>query len=221
MSVTLITISFWLSICLVEFQCYLHRHKTIYRKSFVLNDDEVARVGIKEELTTRDDYLESSFYKLSLSGHDLTPLKPAVVQEKLRELEADASEKSGASYLGEGCKGLYTCRIGGLPLFTSGNRIDEKCSAEKLVFDSVCDEEHVTIHEDESFSCIRSGIRVGTVSCLAESGLTQFVVDRKFLRFISLNEPWPIESQPENVWGTEGQYRSWNHHELDGKPLSY
>ena len=31
-------------------------------------DDEVARPNIKEELTTRDDYLDSRFRRLSSSG---------------------------------------------------------------------------------------------------------------------------------------------------------
>lgn len=31
---------------------------------------------MKQELTTRDDYLATRFTKLSASGHDLTPLTP-------------------------------------------------------------------------------------------------------------------------------------------------
>ena len=37
-------------------------------------DDEVARPNIKEELTTRDEYLDTRFKRLSSSGHDLTPI---------------------------------------------------------------------------------------------------------------------------------------------------
>lgn len=36
-------------------------------------DDEVARFGIKTELTTREEYLSNTFVRLSESGHDVTP----------------------------------------------------------------------------------------------------------------------------------------------------
>ena len=44
------------------------------------------------------------------------------------------------------------------------------------------------------------------------------------LLFLSLDFIWPVESLPENYWGTEGQYRSWGTetpHELFSRPLSY
>jgi hypothetical protein len=46
-------------------------------------DDEIARAGIKEELTTRDEYLDSKFVRLSSSGHDLTPMTAEALQTAL------------------------------------------------------------------------------------------------------------------------------------------
>ena len=83
-------------------------------------DDEIARPGCKVDLTAReDDYLSSRFTKLSASGHDLTPLLSEEMIVREDEAEAEA-ETEGSTYLGSGLKGVYVCRMGGLPLFSSG-----------------------------------------------------------------------------------------------------
>ena len=48
----------------------LNRRKTTTR----LFDDETQRPGIKDDLTTRDEYLESRFIGLSSSNYDITAM---------------------------------------------------------------------------------------------------------------------------------------------------
>ena len=55
-------------------QPFTYRPRTFVLRSFLRMDDEVARPNIKEELTTRDEYLDTKFKRLSSSGHDLTPI---------------------------------------------------------------------------------------------------------------------------------------------------
>lgn len=50
------------------------RPRSFVLRSFLRMDDEVARPNIKEELTTREEYLDTRFKRLSSSGHDLTPI---------------------------------------------------------------------------------------------------------------------------------------------------
>jgi hypothetical protein len=72
-------------------------------------DDETARYGIKVELTTRDDYLESRFKKLSPSGHDLTELtneEVVVYGIRLNEFYLKLPQRVEI-YSGEGRKGIY------------------------------------------------------------------------------------------------------------------
>lgn len=56
-------------------------------------------------------------------------------------------------------------------------------------------------------------------------GNVMYVVEEEHVCFLSVDTPWPVECQPENFWGTEGQYRSWGtergSHELSARPLSY
>lgn len=105
--------------------------------------------------------------------------------------------------------------IGGLPLFSSGMRIDDSCSSLCLRFAEPCDESHIS-HDDKGvIRCVRSGIIIGK----KEGNI--FTVNSRLLRFHSIDEKWPVESQPENYWGSEGQYRAWNMHEMSNKPLSY
>ena len=78
-------------------------------------DDEIARPGCKLDLTTRDEYLESRFTKLSLSGHDLTPMI-RWTSDELDEDNKNIAEElkltqaryiNSPEYLGVGEKGLY------------------------------------------------------------------------------------------------------------------
>lgn len=178
-------------------------------------DDEIARQGIKEELTTREYYLENRFTKLSSSGHDLTPLTPAEIDEfkvkLVRQTQTQTAEDGEeGSFLGAGQKGLYVCSIGGLPLFASGFRVDKDCNTNTLVFTEPCDEEHIRTWQsgqDTFFDCVRSGITVG------KKINGKFAVNSKTVSFLPLNRPFPVESQPENYWGTEGQFRQWERRE--------
>ena len=174
------------------------------QRGLIRMDDEVARAGIKVELTTREDYLETRFTKLSASGHDLTPmLKEEVLAWQCEKQPSDIAHNAGL-----GQKGLYCAAVGGLPIFASGDRKDSECSATELVFSSPCDEEHVKIEiETGDFYCARSGIRIGTVS--SQSPQRRFRVNltsNQSLRFHSLQKPFPVESQPESYWGSEDQF---------------
>jgi peptide methionine sulfoxide reductase MsrB len=206
----------------------LKNYKTV--KKWISMDDEVNRVGIKDDLTTKDDYLNSKFTRLSPSGHDLTPLDVNAVEELLRSLEAtlndipvksiDDSLSGRYRYQGENQKGIYVCKIGGLPLFSSGRRYDTFCNDKYLYFTDVCDPAHVHIDDLTSeVKCVRSGILVGKV--IEGENKSMYQINANLLNFYSIKEKWPVESQPENFWGTEGQYRAWNQHEITNNPLSY
>lgn len=183
-------------------------------------DDEVARPGQKIEFTTKEDEFYVKFKGLSMSGHDLTPLS----DEEIRSLEAGLEEEENTyckdevdeNYLGEGRKGLYCARLGGIPLFSSGCRVDEKCTEGVLVFDEPADEDHVVIHGNEVLD-VRCSRQIATLFYDSKLYYNVRVHD---VVFHELNKPLPVESQPENFWGTEGQYSV--RAEIDGTgPLSY
>lgn len=46
-------------------------------------DDEMARAGIKQDLTICDEYLNTRFDRLSQSGHDLTPMLSEDIQKAM------------------------------------------------------------------------------------------------------------------------------------------
>ena len=175
----------------------------IQQRGLIRMDDEVARAGIKVELTTREDYLETRFTKLSASGHDLTPmLKEEVLAWQCEKQPSDIAHNAGL-----GQKGLYCAAVGGLPIFASGDRKDSECSATELVFSSPCDEEHVKIEiETGDFYCARSGIRIGTVSSQSPQRRFRVNLSNQSLRFHPLQKPFPVESQPESYWGSEDQF---------------
>lgn len=221
------------------------------RRCSLRMDDELARPGIKEELTTRDEYLDERFLKLSSSGHDLTPMTAQEIthwkQERLGnygtawDINNNDETSTTKGFLGKDMKGLYVCSIGGLPMFSSGTRIDAKCTGDHLFFSEPCDDGHIRVtdwtstsrsmlgnllDEDEISSkiitCVRSGVPIGIVYDSSEGGDPKtYKINAREVRFLSLDEKWPVESQPENFWGTEGQYRSWNKHDLSNRPLSY
>ena len=198
--------------------------------------NQVKRPGIKEELTTRDEYLGKRFLRLSNSGHDLTPLlesekTPLKLSSQIDNIQEYYSKLSGyGSYLGQGSKGIYVCAIGGLPLFSSGSRINDACNKTTLIFDEPCDHDHISIRKeispigeyDLNVYCVRSEINVGKyISDKQHSVQGHYFIDSKNIIFLPVDVPWPPESQPENFWGTEGQYCAWNNHERIRNPLSY
>lgn len=205
---------------------------------FLRMDDETARPGIKDDLTTRDEYLSSRFSRLSSSNHDLTPMTPAEVAEwDIHHEEYSVKgilDRKFDRYLGESDKGAYASRIGGLPLFTSGSRLENICSKSVLFFTEPCDPEHITLADwDGSFSnlsdaikdtfpdvvqfmlvrCTRSGCPVGLQATVDGSVPTVFAIAPECVVFLRLDQPWPLESQAENLWGTEGQYLVWKQKE--------
>lgn len=222
-----------------------------YDSSFISMDDELARKGIKQELTTTDDeYLDLRFKRLSDSGHNLTPMTADEIQQYTSDKSGDfcyditdagSFTADRCKYIGEGRKGVYAHRIGGLPLFASGYRVDEECSHDLLVFEHPCDASHIeelssregvdVIYIDDnscqwlrrSIRCVRSGLIVGDMlESLSVSPIRKrYRVPSCHVRFLSIDSIWPVDSQPENFWGTEGQYRAWNRHDMRDKPLSY
>lgn len=227
------------------------RHKRL----LVTMDDEVQRPNVKDDLTTRDDYLVNRFVRLSMSNHDLTPMS---TDEKIKwnldhhdhplydsNRTIQRAVLLGQNYIGENEKGAYVCRIGGLPIFTSGTRLDRLCNKNLLVFSEPCDEDHIEINslnlnnvsvdlvKDQleqllpvayretlsaatSFRCKRSDTLIGYLLIFKHKSSTDYnkfyVAPTKYsaLTFLPLNISWPLESQPENLWGTEGQFTVWN-----------
>jgi heme exporter protein D len=203
-------------------------------------DDEVSRSGIKEELTTRDEYLDARFRGLSPSGHDLTPMTSEEI-ERWKETHHDYGLKWDGSrrptgceigldlspFLGMGDRGLYVAAIGGLPVFASGARIDKLCDGKYLYFTEPCDEVHINVErgsDSKPIRCIRSNTLLGSKVQIKDkngNNTDAYEINVQAVRFLPLRMPWPPESQPENFWGTEGQYRAWNEHDLSKRPLSY
>ncbi|CAM9492179.1 unnamed protein product [Discosporangium mesarthrocarpum] len=228
-------------------------------KGAVWMDDEIAREGIKEELTTRDAYLETRFTKLSESGHDLTPMTTQEVENDFSASGLSAAQKSlllgtgevpGGGLMGDTDErfynhrydhqddlnynflqslrerkrvGMYACVIGGLPLFTSGCRLPPLPGDICLSFFEPCDPEHVledgegrgrgrggTGSGGSPVFCSRSGVQVGDVLIDSASPTgKRYRVLSSALEFHPLGRPLPVRCQPENYWGTEGQYRVW------------
>ena len=125
-------------------------------------------------------------------------------------------DAGGLPFLGGGQKGLYVSAVGGLPMFASGTRVDGLCIGAHLVFEELCDDSHAGVDVVGAVRCTRSGLAVGT-----RDPNGRYIVDATAVRFLPLDAPWPVESQPENFWGTEGQYVAWNNHDLSKRPLSY
>ena len=119
------------------------------------------------------------------------------------------------TFLGKGKKGIYVSDVGGLPLFASGSRLDARCTGSFLIFTEPCDPTHIRLADNKVF-CVRSGYMVGEVN---HDGT--FKLFARNTRFFDVDSQWPPESQPENFWGSEGQYCAWNHHERSSRPLSY
>ncbi|CAM9342728.1 unnamed protein product [Laminaria digitata] len=181
----------------------------------------------RQELTTRDEYLATRFTKLSASGHDLTPLTQSEVREAAADLspaeasalfdganeEENANENRGWRDHRE--KGLYACAVGGLPLFTSGWKLDPRAGDEYPSFATPCDDEHLLeerdVEEGVTFvSCARSRVRVGTVTDdLGSPSGRRYLIAGAALEFHPLGKALPVRCQPENYWGSEGQYRAW------------
>lgn len=235
--------------CLKGIDCLniLRNHKASSRINrrvrYCTMDDETQRIGIKDDLTTRDEYLATRFSRLSSSGHDLTSL----TSEEISEWDDHHEEYSNRnivkrtinSFLGYLDKGIYVSRIGGLPLFTSGYRLDASCTEEMLVFTEPCDPEHIyladwngtfphlrdsimktfpSVGQVQALFCVRSGLGVGVQASVDGSDDDRqlsfvYVVDANSVIFLSLDRSWPIESQPENIWGTEGQYLAYKQQE--------
>lgn len=59
-------------------------------------------------------------------------------------------------------------------------------------------------------SCARSRLRVGRVVVDPESPSgKRYLISGAALEFHPLGKPLPVRCQPENYWGSEGQYRAW------------
>lgn len=197
-------------------------------------DDEVPRAGVKQDLTICDEYLSERFTRLSPSGHDLTPLQSDYIAtlsnslgiEYINHFEGNLTIPLDLDqgFLGMGQKGIYVCVFGGLPLFSSGHRLDALSSCLYVCFTTPCDETHVDEDLNGCVRCVRSGVFLGQKVApvtVSPDRSKVYMIQSKLLKFYGLSEKWPVESQPENYWGSEGQYRAWNRHEMSDKPLSY
>ena len=190
-------------------QSYAVRYPFRCQRLCLRMDDEVARAGIKQELTTKDEYLDTRFTKLSTSGHDLTPL----TAEEKREWASVKKSSDIVENTGLGARGLYCCAVGGLPIYSSGSRLDKECNSTALVFSEPCDPEHVEVrkttpgHTAEVY-CRRSGTLVARAELGPGDCVLRHIVplSLRSLHFHDLRRPFPIESRPESLWGTEDQF---------------
>ncbi len=192
----------------------IKNYKSISRfsRGYIKMDDEIPRNSVKDDLTTRDDYLLNRFTRLSNSGHDLTPMTPQEIDSWLNTHPFYNKTQNYSIFLGENQRGTYVMRIGGLPIFTSGSRINSKCSPSYLFFTQPCDSQHIVIdNQDGCIYCSRTNLKIGLE--LLEDGKI-YRVDVNQVLFIPLTDPLPIESQPENIWGTEGQYLAWKRYTI-------
>jgi hypothetical protein len=96
-----------------------------------------------------------------------------------------------------------------------------------LYFEEPCDNEHVLLENDLIYDA-RSRTNIGSIVFLNYktrdgniSSKNLYKVKTEDLRFIDIKSIIPVESRPENFWGTEGQFTSWNENEGMQKPLSY
>ncbi|CAM9910437.1 unnamed protein product [Ectocarpus sp. 4 AP-2014] len=221
------------------------QHLAGRRVSPLRMDDEIARKGIKEELTTRDEYLATRFTKLSKSQHDLTPFTPSETQAAASHLsprkkavlfggaieddgqisqarhdhgnddDGDGNDEESRGWRDHREKGLYACAVGGLPLFTSGWKLEPRAEDDCPSFAEPCDDEHLVEEHDAenavtAVSCARSRVRVGRV--VGDAGSPsgkRYLIRSAALEFYPLGKPLPVRCQPENYWGSEGQYRAW------------
>lgn len=172
----------------------------VLRRAAITMDDEVPRPGIKRELTTRDEYLATRFFKLSTSGHDLTPMTLAEITE-----EDQKEDREGLPLSAADAKGLFVCAVGGLPIFASGDRIKAaSCGPASLFFSAPCDPEHVRIDPTTGrVYCVRSG---KLVAILENDRYRVTCGPGTSLRFLGLDKPIPLSSRPESIWGSEDQY---------------
>lgn len=204
-------------------------HTFTFTSRYIINyryiqmDDEIPRNTAKIDLTTKDEYLSSRFIKLSSSGYDLTPLESHEINNWIKASSNQVyfnifNSNNTKNFLGFQEKGIYVNNIGGLPLFSSGFRIDEMCNSTTLYFHKPCDEEHIYLNHDDVY-CVRSNVCIGRR--LYHSNDYIYCILVKYLQFFSLDQVWPISSQPDNVWGTEGQFTSWNNNQRSKNPLSY
>lgn len=112
--------------------------------------------------------------------------------------------------------------MGGLPLFSTGYLLTEDSQngyMNMLSFSEPCDEEHIVVMSNRKVNCVRSGITVGELAL--KNGSNIYLVEKDKTVFLPGDMPWPQRSQPENYWGTEGQFVAWNDNDMAKKPLSY
>jgi peptide methionine sulfoxide reductase MsrB len=192
------------------------------RRRLLTMDDEVPRPGIRREITTREDsYFAKHFTKISNSGHNLTPLLEDEVEENMKRLppmQVSACLRGEVNDLStlhaqETRQGLYVCALGGLPLFSSGCKLVSPPDEESWpCFSEPCDPEHIAvIDEGRELRCVRSGSILGERILDPSSPTHQrWRINGACLEFFELGVPLPPQSQHENYWGSEGQYRAWD-----------
>lgn len=224
------------------------------RKAQLRMDDEQERTTAKTDITALPDgYLSDGFgskrrfTKLSSSGHDLTPLTKDEIEQELEQVAEVAAASTGSSssgqhvkYLGDGVKGLYCAKIGGLPLASTGYLEESLCNSKVVAFSEVCDLEHILTRDVERkrpdgqpYEQILD-VRCSEVVGYREETLITGQTNEKYeniyyffsdkLEFYPIDEKGglklPIKCQPANFWGTEGQFVAWRQNMI-ARPLSY
>ena len=104
--------------------------------------------------------------RLSQSGHDITPLPPAEVERLAKKLTAEerhilldhgTERPFCGALLDNKEKGVYACRLCGLPLFKAGTKFESGTGWPS--FYQPFDPEHIRRSHDRTYGMVRTEIR--------------------------------------------------------------
>lgn len=170
--------------------------------------------------------------RYSKSGHDITPLTQARIDELAKKLTpeeakvilAKGTERAFCGNLYDNKKdGTYVCRLCGLPLFGSGSKFDSGTGWPS--FFQPVDKAHVVTESDVSHGmvrdeilCVRCGSHLGHVfeDGPKPTGL-RFCVNSVSLTFVEKGQEFAAESRPVETqvgyfaggcfWGVEDRFQ--------------
>lgn len=171
--------------------------------------------------------------RYSKSGHDITPLPSARVEELAKKLSPEEARivlKKGTepafcgNLLDNKKEGTYLCRLCALPLFSSDAKFDSGTGWPS--FYKPYDKDHVRYETDESHGMIRTEILCarcgGHLGHVFEDGPRdktglRYCLNSASLEFVEKGQAWPEAAQPVKTatayfaggcfWGVEDRFQ--------------